>query len=98
MSYQRKKYDQCFINRISKGKQCIVIWNVDDLKMLHVDSDIPPSVLSDIDAEFGKIAKMTILRGKIQKYLGMTIDYSCPGKVIFYMVYCIGKMINKTPE
>ena len=50
MSYQRKKYDQCFINRISKGKQCTVIWNVDDLKMLHVDYDISPSVLSDIDA------------------------------------------------
>ena len=41
---------------------------------------------------------MTITRGKIQKYLGMNIDYSSPGKVIFYMVDYIVKMLNKIPE
>ena len=44
-------------NMIGKGKQCIRLWHVDDLNMLHVDSNIVSSVFSDIDAENGKIEK-----------------------------------------
>ena len=61
------------MNRIVKGKQLTIFWNVDDQKMLHVDSNIVSSIISDIDAEYGKILKMTITQGKIHKYLGMTI-------------------------
>ena len=41
---------------------------------------------------------MTITRGKVHKYLGMTIDYSSPGKVIFSMIEYIGKMLDNIPE
>ena len=66
--------------------------------MLHVDSNIVYSVISDIDAEYRNIEKMTITRGKIHKYLGMTIDYSSPGKVIFSMVDFIVNMLDDIPE
>ena len=62
------------MNKIVYDKQCTIIWHVDDLKTSHVDPAVISSVLSDIDAEYGKIAKMTITRGKVHKYLGMTID------------------------
>ena len=48
--------------------------------------------------EYGKIAKMTITRGKVHKYLGMTIDYSSPGKVILSMIDYIGKMLDDIPD
>ena len=48
--------------------------------MSHVYSNILSGVLSDIDAEYGKIAKIITMRGKIHKYLGVTIDYSSPVK------------------
>ena len=54
--------------------------------MSHVDSYIVSSVLADIDAEYGKIYKMTITRGNIHKYLGMAINYSYPGKEKLSMV------------
>ena len=41
---------------------------------------------------------MTITRGKVHKYLGMTIDYSSPGKVKFLMIDYIGKLIGDIPE
>ena len=41
---------------------------------------------------------MTITRGKVHKYLGMTIDYSSPGKVILLMIDYIGKMLDAIPE
>ena len=41
---------------------------------------------------------MTITRGKVHKYLGMTIDYSLPGKVIFLIIDYIVKMLDDIPE
>ena len=94
MGYQRNEYDWCIMNRIIDDKQCTILCNVDDLKTSHVDPAFISSVLFDIDAEYGKIAKMTITQGKVHKYLGVNIDYSFPGKVIFLMIDYIGKMIE----
>ena len=41
---------------------------------------------------------MIITQGKVHKYLGMTIDYSSPGKVILSMIDYIGKMLDNIPE
>ena len=73
MGYQRNEYDWRVMNKYVKANQCTILWNVDDLKMFHVDYDIIYRVISDIDAEYGNISKMTITRGKIHKYLGMNI-------------------------
>ena len=53
--------------------------------MSHVDFNIVSSILTDIDAEYGNIEKMTITKVKIHKYLGMTIYYYSPGKLISSM-------------
>ena len=86
MGYKRNKYDWCIMTKIIDNKQCTILWNVDDLKKSHVDPAIISSVLADIDAEYGKIAKSTITQGKVNKYLGMNIDYSLPSKVILLMI------------
>ena len=65
--YQRTKYDWCEMKKMFKGKQWTIIWHVDDLNMLHVDSDVVSSILADIDANYGYIAKMTITQAKIHK-------------------------------
>ena len=41
---------------------------------------------------------MTITRGKVHKYLGMTIDYYSPGKLIFSMIGYIGNVFDNIPE
>ena len=74
MVYHINEYDWCVMKTIVNGNQCTIIWHVDYLKMLHFDSDIFSSIISDIDVEYGIIAKMTTTWGRIQKYLGMTID------------------------
>ena len=62
--------------------------------MSHYDSNIVSSVISDIDVEYWKFSRMTITRGKIHKYLRMTIDYFSPGKLKFSILNYIVKMIN----
>ena len=41
---------------------------------------------------------MTITRGKVHKYLGMTTYCSLPGKVILSMIEYIGKMLEYISE
>ena len=86
------------MNNIIDNKQCTILWHVDDLNKSHVYPAVVSSVLADIDAEYGKISKMTITRGKVHKYLGMTIDYSSPGNLIFSMIDYIGKILDNIPE
>ena len=86
------------MNKIVKGKQCTIIWHIEDPKMLHADPNIASSVISDIETEYGNISKMNITRGKIHKYLGMTINYYSPVKIKFSMVNYIVMMIDDIPE
>ena len=86
------------MNNIIDNKQCIILWHVDDLNTSHFDPAVVSRILTDIDAEYGGILKMTITRCTVHKYLGMTIDYYLPGKVIFSMINYIGKMLNDITE
>ena len=62
------------MNKIIDVTQCTIIWNFYDMKTSHVDPAVVSSVLDDIDAEYGNIEKMTIIRGKVYRYLGMNIE------------------------
>ena len=85
------------MNKIIDNKQSIILWHVDDLKTSHVNPAIISGVITDIDAEYGKIEKIVITRGKVHKYLGMIIDYPSPGKLIFSMIDYIGKILDYIP-
>ena len=98
MGYKRNEYYWCVINRIIDNKQCNILWHVDDLKTSHVDPSVISNIIADIDVDYGKIAKMTITRGKVHKYLKTTIDYSLYRKVILSMINYIGKMLDNITE
>ena len=73
MGYTRNEYDWCVMKGIIDDKQHTIIRHVYDLKKSHVEPAVFFRFLSDIDAEYGKIAKITSKRGKVNKLLGMTI-------------------------
>jgi hypothetical protein len=80
------------------GKQCTILWHVDDLKISHVDSDVVTKTISTINQEFGKEAPITVKRGKVHDYLGMTLDYSMKGKVMVKMLDYVENMLRDAPE
>jgi hypothetical protein len=81
------------------GKQCTVLWHVDDLKISHVDPGVNTKVTAMIDAEFGKEASaITVTRGKIHDYLGMTLDCTEKGKVKIKMIDFVEKLLLDLPE
>ena len=90
-------YDWCVANKSIDGKQCTVLWHVDDLKISHIENDVVTDVISQLDDEFGKEAPITVTRGKVHDYLGMTIDYSKKGKVKITMMDYIQDLLKELP-
>jgi hypothetical protein len=90
-------YDWCVANKMIDGKQCTILWHVDDLKISHVDSKVNTNVIDLINAKFGKEAPLTITRGRLHDYLGMTLDYSEKGKVKIKMLDYVEKMLADLP-
>ena len=61
------------MNNTVNNRQCTILWYADDLKTSHVDPDDISGIFADINAGYGNIAKMTITRSKVHKYLRKTI-------------------------
>ena len=80
------------------GKQCTILWHVDDLKISHVDAAVNTKVIELINKEFGKEAPLTINRGKIHDYLGMTLNFTEEGKVKIKMLDYVANMLAEAPD
>ena len=57
-------YDHCIANKIVKGKQCTIIWHVDNLKISHVDKNIVENVRKNLEKKFGKESPLVTARAK----------------------------------
>ena len=74
------------------------MWHVDDLKLAHKDPEVIDKIIASLDDEYGKIVKMAVRRGKIHEYLGMTLDFSRPGKFIMDMEHYIDEVMKDLPK
>jgi hypothetical protein len=86
-------YDPCVANKMVNGKQCTIIWHIDDLKILHEDPEVVSGVIEQLNSEFQKEAPLTVNHGKVHDYLGMTLDFSVDGKVKIGMVQYVKTML-----
>ena len=90
-------YDWCVANKQIKGKQCTLIWHVDDMKISHADRKVVDEIIRMLEEEFGKEAPLTIRRGKVHDYLGMTLDFSLDNKVQIQMEDYIKNLLSELP-
>ena len=75
--YRPNPYDGCTWNRMINGKQCTLQFHVDDIAISHVDSAVVENEVEIINEKFKTNTKaLTITRGPIHDYLGMTLDWS----------------------
>ena len=72
-------YDSCIVNKTIDGKQCTIIWHIDDLKISHVKQCVLEDIATKLNSKYGQVLPLIIHRGKVHDYLGMTIDYSKDG-------------------
>jgi hypothetical protein len=96
--FEANPYDSCVMNKMVDGKQCTVLWHVDDLKISHVDPQVNEGVLARLNTRYGQETVLTVTRGDIHDYLGMTIDYSTDGKVVIRMDDYVENMLDEVPD
>jgi len=98
LGFTANPYDPCVVNKIINGKQCTALWHVDDIKMSHVEQDVLESIITKLSDRYGQDAPLTVQRGPIHEYLGMTIDYSEDGKVKFIMDDYVKGILDEAPS
>ena len=86
-------YDTCVANKLVKGKQCTIVWHVDDLKISHVDKTVVTEVIESLSKEYGDLR---VTRGKIHEYLGMTLDFSEAKKIKVKMLDYVKKILDES--
>ena len=82
------------MNKVIIGNKCTVLWHVDNLKISHINKDVVLEIINLLEKEFRKEAPLTKNRGKVHKYLGITIDFLTPGKVIFSMLVYVQHILD----
>jgi hypothetical protein len=95
MGFELNPYDACVANKVVDGKQCTIVWYVDDNKISHVDSKVNTEVIQRIEERFGK---MTVTRGKKHVFLGMEIEYLENGTASIDMSEYLREGIQEFPE
>jgi hypothetical protein len=78
-------YDLCVANKKIEGKQMTIFFHVDDCKLSHRRTKVMDSMIEYLWKEYKSIFEdvsgaMTVSRGKVQNYLGMTLDYTVRGQ------------------
>jgi len=96
--FKLNKYDRCVANKMINGKQCTIVWHVDDLKISHVERGVVEQIIEDLNTEFGKHKPLTGKVGLVHEYLGMTLDYSSKGKLKIRMDDYTEKLLSECPE
>jgi hypothetical protein len=79
-------YNPCVANKIIEGKQMTICFHMDDCKLIHCKKMVMDTMIEYLRQDYENIFEdgtgaMTVSRGKIHKYLGMTLDYTVRGQV-----------------
>ena len=77
-------YDTYVANRTIDNNQQTICWNIYGCKISHVDPKVNNKLIKSLNQEYKSIfydgtGKMAVNRGKKNKYIGTTLDYSKEG-------------------
>ena len=92
------KYDDCVVNKMINGQQMTVVWHVDNLRVSHVDAKEVEKFVQQMEETFGQETPLTVSRGQVHNYLGMTLDFRTKGEVQISMEHYINMMLQDAPE
>lgn len=91
MGFAQNPHEKCLFNKVENENQLTVLVYVDDLMITCVDEDIIERFLNTLIERF---KELTINRGEVHSYLGMSFDFRSPPKVIVGMSAYIDDMLR----
>jgi hypothetical protein len=91
-------YDPCVAKNTIEGQQMTICFHVYDCKLSHRKKKVMDSMIDDPYQEYESIFEdrsgaMVVIRGKINTYLGMTLDYTVRGQVKISMFDYVNEII-----
>jgi hypothetical protein len=98
-NFIKNLYDPCVWDKVTKGKQCTICFHVDDCKISHVCLKVINDMITWLRQEYKSIftdgsGNMKVARGKVHKYLGMTLDFATAKVVKVTMINYIDEIIE----
>jgi hypothetical protein len=96
--FKMNPYDACVWNKMVNGKQFTIVFHIDDLLLSHLNPNIVTLYIRKLHKEYGSLENLTVTRGKVHEYLGMTIDFRVKSEVRFSQYDFLKKLLNSLPE
>lgn len=92
-------YDPCVWNKEIKKLQCTICFHVDDCKISHMSPEVVECVIGWLRDEYESVfadgsGKMKVARGKLHRYLGMTMDFTTPKIVKITMLDYVDDVVE----
>jgi hypothetical protein len=99
IGFELNPYDPCVANKMIKGKQMTICFHVDDCKLSHRTPKVMDKMIKWLRQEYESIfedgsGQMTVSRGKVHTYLGMTLDYTLRGQVKIMMIGYVDEILT----
>ena len=69
--FKINQYYICVANKLVKGKQCSLVWYVNNKKVSHMKAKVVEDLINDLKKHFGELA---VTRGKKHTFWGMNRD------------------------
>ena len=96
--FKMNPYDPCVWNKLIGGKQCTICFHVDDCKISHVSGKVIDNIIDWLRRDYESIFEdgsgaMAVHRGKVHKYLGMTLDFSTKRQVKISMIDYVKEVV-----
>ena len=75
--------DACICNELVNGKQFTIVFDIDDLLLSNNNPNIVTLYIRKLKQEYVSREDLTVTKGKIHEYLGMTLDFRAKLEVRF---------------
>ena len=69
--FKLNSHDRCFVNKLVNGKQCTLVWYVDNKQVSHMESKVVDDLINDLKKDFGELV---VIIGKKHTFWGMDIN------------------------
>ena len=64
LGFKLNSYDGCVADKIIDGKQCMIVFHADDLKISHVNQDVVTGIINKLNSKYGEIIPLSTSREK----------------------------------
>jgi hypothetical protein len=91
--------DPCVANKMINGKQMMLCWQVEAMKISHCDTTKVNDMIKWPHKMHGHLfedgsGSMETCCGKIHAHIGMTLDFNAPGQVKVTMLPCVKEIVD----